>query len=152
MLYQFTVDGPPVPKGRPRLNGVNIYTPKPTAAFERTVRQIARNSGIQQMRGGVCVALAFYLKDLVRRDLDNLEKAVLDALNPKRGDPWGAWVDDAQVVQVLKSKHLDRENPRVEVVLTEVADSPFAAREPKTKRVRAASKRRAAFGPIKRSA
>jgi len=46
-----------------------------------------------------------------RVDLDNLAKIPLDALNEL------AWEDDSQIVSLIASKHLDRDNPRTEIEL-----------------------------------
>lgn len=53
-----------------------------------------------------------HFPDLRRRDLDNLEKTVGDALNGI------IWDDDSQIDEVYKRRHLDRENPRVEITIT----------------------------------
>jgi len=42
-----------------------------------------------------------------RPDVDNLAKQVLDALMPKGKGGWGAYVDDAQVIDLSTSKRYD---------------------------------------------
>lgn len=58
--------------------------------------------------------IEWHLPDLVRRDIDNLEKNVLDALTSIVYD------DDKQVVSVSKTKRLSRTSPRTIVTVTRV--------------------------------
>lgn len=54
-----------------------------------------------------------WLPDARRRDLDNLQKAVLDALQRA-----GAFRDDSQIVDLrIRRAGIDRENPRLEIVM-----------------------------------
>ena len=60
------------------------------------------------------VEIEFYLQDLNKRDIDNLEKNVLDALSGIVYD------DDKQVVSVKKRKMLYRKSPRTIVTVQRV--------------------------------
>lgn len=91
------------------------------------MRAAAELAGVQRQHCGVGMRLRVYVQDLRRRDLDNIEKACTDALNPRPGSSFAAWEDDSQLCLVLKSKHLDRERPRVELDLWPVPESPFVA-------------------------
>jgi Holliday junction resolvase RusA-like endonuclease len=101
------------PKGRPRFfrlgNSVRTYTDRKTAQFEKLVAQYALAAGVKPISGPVelkiCATFAIPCsiskKEAAKRaaehwhtqrpDLDNVEKAVLDALNGV------AWLDDSQV-------------------------------------------------------
>ena len=102
MLFTFTIPGPPVGKGRPRLGrGGHVYTPPRTVAYENVVRltALAARGARQPIRDGpvggwvTCTApmpqrassklrLACGDKAYVGKpDLDNVAKIILDALS-----------------------------------------------------------------------
>jgi Holliday junction resolvase RusA-like endonuclease len=60
------------------------------------------------------VDMEFYVQDLVKRDIDNLEKQVLDSLTGVCYD------DDKQVCAVSKFKMLSRTKPRTVVTVSRV--------------------------------
>ena len=95
----------PVPKQRPRTvwrGGKAItYTPERTKTWEAWVRAHALEHCIEPQDGYWDVTLTFYRKSGRQVDIDNLSKAVLDALNGV------VWNDDKQVV------HLDLHKLRV---------------------------------------
>jgi Holliday junction resolvase RusA-like endonuclease len=111
---RFHVLGAPIPKGRPRAyhagEHIRMYTPATTADWERSIREQARvHRPAQLLDGPLAIELTFYRlrpKSAPRRitlpatrpDLDNLAKAVLDAL---RGV---IYRDDAQIVDKLLRK------------------------------------------------
>lgn len=97
--YRFTVPGVPVPKARPRIGNGRAYTPARTKAYERLVWAYARRAGVRQLDGPVTVWLEFYLPNATRCDIDNMAKAVLDALNGT------AYADDKQVFELNTRKH-----------------------------------------------
>jgi Holliday junction resolvase RusA-like endonuclease len=111
---RFTVEGTPIPKGRPRFarkgTSVHIYTPKRTKSYEKLIathaliaRQKARMSVLE---GDVSVILDIYTTH--KTDLDNVGKLILDSLNGI------LWVDDEQVTVLVIRKH--REGPeRIEL-------------------------------------
>lgn len=110
--HQFTVHGPPVAKERPRAfrkgNYVGIYTPKKTRDYEEHVRLSA--PPMQKMTNVSCTLVIFF-QDRRRRDIDNVAKSLLDALNGV------AWEDDSEVVELHLYRRYDKLSPRVEVVL-----------------------------------
>lgn len=103
---EFLVPGPPVPKERPRVVNGHTFTPARTAAYERLVAQCARAAGARPVAGPVVLRACFYLPDARRRDLDNLQKSVLDGLNRI------AFLDDSQVQRIEVEKQIDRASPR----------------------------------------
>lgn len=109
------------PKERVRGVGNHFYTPAETREFEETIKkrgkEIMKRSGLHITRSPIEAKFTVYeempkkLKPwqlrlveaelflpLTRKDLDNMEKAVLDALNKVY------YVDDRQIIKVTKSK------------------------------------------------
>ena len=120
---EFTVPGPAVGKGRPRIGRVagnaRMFTPEKTVAYESTVKLFAS----QAMKGrppitgplqanmhitmGVpaswskkktAEALAGAILPVTKPDIDNVVKAVFDALNGV------LWVDDVQCCSLCVAK------------------------------------------------
>lgn len=134
----FFVAGAPYGKGRPRVSSfggrARMYTPEKTVAYENLVRisaDIAMGS-MPVITGPVSVfmrilvptpasmpkkrqkeAMAGLLMPTKKPDIDNVEKAIFDALNGV------VWKDDVQVVDVTKSKRYS-EKPGVWVVIKEI--------------------------------
>jgi len=115
---KFSVPG--TPKAQPRAKATTIggrarmYTPKSADAFKASVALAAQQAGVKPSEGAVGIALYFVFprpKNKVwktrlmlteyhtkKPDLDNLAKAVMDALDGI------AWRDDAQVAWMSLSK------------------------------------------------
>ncbi len=100
MTLAFTVPGPPIPKARPRVvtvNGKSVsFTPARTRQYERDVRtaaMVARGAARWRVGEGdtFVVLIVVTEPDKRRRDIDNIGKAILDALNGV------AWADDSDV-------------------------------------------------------
>jgi len=133
-VYAFVVPGPPTPKGRPRFGRtktgrVVTRTPKATRIYESIVRAHAlATSPPNPLDGPVRVTIAAVLerpKRLMRKkdpdeelahdrrpDVDNIAKAILDAL-----DGW-FWRDDAQVAELHCSKVYAAKDGRPMVAVT----------------------------------
>ena len=123
---------PPVSKSRPRFANGHAYTPKKTREYEEAVRNIAKSAIISPLQGEIRLAIDFYMsipnswskakkqqamigeiRPATRPDIDNLCKAIMDALNGGVG-----YDDDSQIVEL----HL-REwygEPRTEIELEEL--------------------------------
>jgi crossover junction endodeoxyribonuclease RusA len=78
--------------------------------FKRACRTAAAAQCKSPLDGDVSLRCVVYFKDR-RRDLDNVCKPLLDALN---GVAYG---DDRQIVHIELTKRLDPKRPRVEVTL-----------------------------------
>lgn len=100
----FGVYGRPVPKGRPRVTRHGTYTPKSTQVFESAIRAAWLEKGEK-------LHLTPYLK---RGDIDNIIKAVLDALNGC------AYKDDSAVFRVCGRKFYTDGEPFTEVTICSV--------------------------------
>lgn len=117
--YQFTVPGPPVPKGRPRVGRTGARTPVRTKAHEKLIWSYALKAMVRPIEGPVMMWIDFYLTRPEQGDVDNMAKCVLDALNLT------AYADDRQVVDLRCTKrHSD--TPRTEVALCSAYPSPAA--------------------------
>ncbi len=130
----FTVPGNPQGKARPRFGNGHTYTPAKTVMYENLIRACYRRmvkmlghenpfqgqvqvyitavypipkSASKKRRGAM---LGGKLLPTVKPDLDNVIKAVLDALNGV------AYLDDSQIVSLSASKRYGI-TPRVEVLL-----------------------------------
>lgn len=126
-MIDIVFHGTPIGKARPRFgrakNGnVVTYTPAKTKYFERDLRSLAQVAmmGKTVLEGPVKVTITAYFSRKTktgwhtsRPDLDNIVKAVLDALNGIVFD------DDSAVCELVASKKYDGEE-RVEVQVNNV--------------------------------
>jgi len=119
--------GPPVPKQRPRAarsrdgsGKLYVFTPKKTVDYEKIV-QAATIAAMQKWRvenerhwnaqKRYAVSMWFFVPDRRVRDLDNLQKSILDALNKLVYD------DDRQVDEIYAVRDYSPKNPRAVVVV-----------------------------------
>ncbi|MDF7683392.1 RusA family crossover junction endodeoxyribonuclease [Lactobacillus sp. ESL0679] len=148
--YEFTIMGDPFGKQRPRatIRGghIHIYTPQETKDYEARVREAATRQ-VRMITVPVVVDIKAYFKipkyfskkkkrrclaglerPTKKPDKDNIEKIVLDGMNPLSGvnkatrkrvvKAEGLYLDDKQVI-AGKTTKLYGEPARVEVVVTE---------------------------------
>jgi Holliday junction resolvase RusA-like endonuclease len=109
--YRFTVPGPPIPKGRPIVVQRRAVTPERTRRYERLVRMCALTAGVKPIAGPVLLSVWFYLPDARKRDGDNLQKVIWDALNGI------GYRDDHQITEWHGRSQIDRANPRAVVAI-----------------------------------
>ena len=114
----FTVPGEPVSKARARTtfkDGKAVtYAPAATVAAEEVIRGWYLDGDRQFVDADVArigVRIFFYSKDRRRRDIDNMGKLILDALNKI------AWADDSQINELILWRSSDRTNPRTEILI-----------------------------------
>jgi Holliday junction resolvase RusA-like endonuclease len=138
MTYiEFTVDGEPVGKGRPRFtrNG-HAYTPEKTADYEQLVKLSFRKKYpdfkpiLKVVPLSVVICAEFPIpasfcrnarleakrgtrKPTKKPDADNIAKSICDALNGL------AYHDDSQIVELYVFKSYS-ENPKVTVTIAEL--------------------------------
>ena len=113
----FTVPGEPVSKARARttIKGgkATTYTPASTVAAEEVIRgyYLAGERHFTTNVERVGVRIFFYRKNNIRRDIDNMAKLILDALNK------AVWADDHQIDELILWRGRDEENPRSEILV-----------------------------------
>ena len=109
---EFFVPGTPVPQGRPRAfqrgGKIGMYDPATSKAWKSTVTQVAGYQRDRWHEGALVVTLKFYMPKpkaakpftpcTKKPDIDNLSKAVLDALNEV------CYKDDSQVIALSVTK------------------------------------------------
>lgn len=132
----------PIPKGRPRFHisrrgQVHTFTPDKTSAFEYLIAQkFKEQSNSFKFERDIPLKVSLFfgmpipmsttkrrkaamldgvLKHTKKPDLDNLIKAVLDALNDV------AWEDDSQIIRVAAEKEYS-EDPYVYIKISESVD------------------------------
>lgn len=100
--YELTVPGTPEIKSRPRVTKNGTFTPKKTIASEKRIAAVFASlyPDATLITGPVEMIVDFWLPDYAHKDVDNLAKLVMDALNKI------AYEDDSQVVSILARKHL----------------------------------------------
>lgn len=131
-VVKFTVPGNPVGKARPRMTrSGHAYTPDKTVSYENLVKMcfIEKYTDWVPVSGEAILRMnAYYpipksaskkkkidmvigeIRPTKKPDLDNVMKAIADALNGI------AYVDDSQIVTAEVRKYYD-DTPRVEVVI-----------------------------------
>lgn len=115
-MIRFVVHGPPVAWQRPenRFGGGRRSHPQ-SAAFQSIVKSIAAAACKQDRAFPVStectVLISAYVPDMRRRDIDNLEKNILDGMSGPVYD------DDTRVEALVAIKRLDRGEPRAEVIV-----------------------------------
>lgn len=118
MTIKFEIPGVAVPKQSFRMvkdGKISGYQDRRVIVWEQCIGTYANQvSPPQPWEAGIGIRLLFWLPDRKRRDLDNLSKAVLDALK-------GIFYrDDTQVVDLHILKAINPLNPRVEIEIWEV--------------------------------
>lgn len=107
------IPGVAIPQGRPRFRRfkdfVSTYDPKESKQWKKVVSDHAKGRDIQQFDRDLplCLTITFYLPKpksvkrqypTVKPDLDNLTKAIKDALNGI------CWHDDGQICRLVLTK------------------------------------------------
>lgn len=119
-ILKFTVPGTPHSKHRPRFTTrsgkVTTYTPRATQQAEQKIVAAWRAAGGKPSLNphtNYGITVSFNLINNHRRDLDNMLKTVLDALNKR------AWADDTQVVKITAQKiiHNNQTTPNTEITI-----------------------------------
>lgn len=92
--------------------------------YRELVAWTARAHGVPRREGPVAVVLRCYPPDRRIRDLDNLPKALIDALTHG-----GAWTDDSQISVLIVSREPFVVNGRVDVTICAPAEAVRAYAE-----------------------
>ena len=124
---------PPKPKERPYFSNGHAFTRESTRNYEDAVRYIARSRIKSVLTSATKLTVYFYMpipkswskakkeeartgriRPTFRPDIDNLEKAIMDALNDGIG-----YNDDSLVVEKHSYEYYS-DNPRTEIELEEI--------------------------------
>ncbi len=116
MFIDFVVMGPPKPWQRAGRAGQASFTAPATRRYQlavKTMSAIARDSaGLHALwpkDARYRVEIAVMFADQRRRDIDNVCKSVLDAMNKV------LYADDSQVYELSIVRHTDSQEPRTHV-------------------------------------
>jgi crossover junction endodeoxyribonuclease RusA len=142
MRIAFTVPGPVVPWQRASSVGTRRFTSTRQRGYQASVRMHAlaarpRGPWLPSKAQRYRVDVEAYLPDERRRDLDNIAKTILDALNGV------LYLDDSQITTLLVATHVDRERPRVEVHVVELERVEVPPRPRKSRAARVTCRPRA---------
>jgi Holliday junction resolvase RusA-like endonuclease len=119
-VVAFAVDGEPRSKQRPRVTRYGTYTPKETLEAEAKILAAWISQEEPIFTHQVVIDINFFNATKRRRDIDNMGKLVLDALNAH------AFFDDFHVVGLnLKKTFTSKARARTEVRITEVISWPY---------------------------
>lgn len=125
----------PIPKGRPRFTRTgHAYTPKRTSEYETNIADYYKMNNGRFFDGPIAVRLVFYMPipkgtskrlfnimkegdfpHIKKPDLDNLVKAILDALN-------GVAFSDDSKITILRSSKMYSDSPGIWLEIKEVCD------------------------------
>lgn len=114
-MIELTIGIEPRPMPRPRFANGKTYAPQDISNYKEFIRWQAALAmrGREPLAGELKCSMKFYrkYKRTSRRfgDLDNLFKAVADALNGI------CYADDAQIISATIEKFVDKNFPRVEI-------------------------------------
>lgn len=119
VVVAFELDQRPHPKGRPRFGKTHAYTDPKTRTYEATVKAacVQAMKGRPPFAGDVELVCLFEQRDARRADLDNLCKAVGDAINGV------AYVDDVQVVRSSSARKIRADVDRVSVAVLTIKET-----------------------------
>lgn len=140
MMISFQVEVIPVAKGRPRFakrgKFVSTYTPEKTKTYETIITTSAKQAmgATSPLEGPLRASIDFYMpipasgskalkkamlegkeKHIKKPDLDNLIKAVTDAMNGI------VYLDDSQIVRLVTRK-VYSDLPRVNITIEEYVE------------------------------
>lgn len=139
--WVLVIPGVPVAKGRPRFSRagayIRTYTPEKTVRFEDSIRLYAQVAGVRPIDAPIRleVRAVWPMSGSPRKrvprpgawkttspDLDNVCKAVMDALNGV------AYPDDGRVVELIATKEHAPQGgaPRTEITITPLDGARFA--------------------------
>jgi len=100
-----------------------VYIPKKIKDYESSLKTFAKavmkKEKRQPTKKLVKIKIVYYYGTKRRKDLLNLPKTTCDALNET------VYKDDSQIHQASLKKKLDRDNPRVHIIVEEMRDSSW---------------------------
>jgi Holliday junction resolvase RusA-like endonuclease len=115
-----TFVGAPVAKSRARFGRGNVYTPKETTTYERSVKALfldCLGGAAPDPDSRFALRCLFFRPNRVRIDCDNLMKAVSDAATGV------VWKDDRQVLEIVGRLYLGCAEGKAEILIHRVPDT-----------------------------
>jgi len=105
--------GEPIAKQRARIGKFGAYTPAKTKQFQKQIAATAIGQLTLPPKPDIALGIrvAFYTQTHQRKDVDNMLKSVMDALNHL------AFCDDSQIKEVMAWSAVDCSNPRTEFLV-----------------------------------
>lgn len=97
-----------------RARNGRVYLSEEARTWREQARWYLRTAGVVQALDGPVAVTIIVFRPRRRGDIDNIAKAILDALNEV------AYLDDGQVVQLSMTRYDDARNPRVLVRVNRV--------------------------------
>jgi len=91
------------------------YINAPGKAFRKTVIELCMVQRLRTLPGAIGCSVDLYPPNSARRDVDNFQKGVFDALGHA-----GVYADDSQIVEMIVRKHPKQPPGRTVVRLWEV--------------------------------
>jgi Holliday junction resolvase RusA-like endonuclease len=113
MSHKFIFRVKPTSKERPRFGlGGRVFTPKKTKDAESEIVYLAKSQWRKEpIKGLIAAHVEFHFKhpnktklDTPKKDIDNLQKLIFDALNEI------LYIDDTQIVEVIATKQWSSED------------------------------------------
>jgi crossover junction endodeoxyribonuclease RusA len=117
LMVEFHLPYPPSVNHYWRRVGARTLISRGGRAFRAAVCSLLASRGIQPMSGPLIVEVKIFPPDRRRRDIDNVQKALLDAL--QHG---GAYLDDSQIVRLSIEKGLPVEGGKTIVQIRKVPE------------------------------
>lgn len=99
-MSEFELPYPPSLNHYYRHVGSRVLISKAGRKYRETVVSLLRSCKIKPLTGRIELHLEAYPPDRRRRDLDNLMKCVIDAVQHA-----GVYIDDSQIVKIIAEKH-----------------------------------------------
>jgi len=123
----FTFKGEPLTKSNNYFFKGHIFVPTKIRKYEKSLENYAKsvmqknypNYGL--LDRPIHMTIHYYLGTKRRKDIVNLPKTTTDALNEV------VYEDDSQIAECHIFRHLDRENPRLEITISEMDDISWQA-------------------------
>jgi len=115
MMVEVELPYPPSINHYWRRVGTRTLISREGRRFRRDVIAILAALGVQPLAGPLFVRVDVYPPDRRRRDLDNVQKALFDAL-----EHGGAYDDDSQIVKISLEKHEPTDGGKTNVLIRQL--------------------------------
>jgi Holliday junction resolvase RusA-like endonuclease len=127
ILLNMQVNGNPISAARPRFSfrSRHAYIPENVKKYQELIcwkiKERYPNLKIDKSVNSYGLYINFFRDNRQRIDVDNLTKAIMDAISLTK-----IWQDDCQVQELFVTKQVSRDNPRVEFILYKtINNSPY---------------------------